>query len=67
VLDESKRHVYLNKLNFLGYETAPTTKRVSLREIKYMGLFENQSITQNNYGILPSFSKLSIMAIDDNL
>ena len=57
VLDESKRHVYLNKLNFLGYETAPTTKRVSLREIKYMGLFENQSITQNNYGILPSFSK----------
>lgn len=48
----------LNKLNFLGYETAPTGIRISLREIKYMGLFENQSITQNNYGILPSFAKL---------
>ena len=56
-LDESKRHVLLNKLNFLGYETEPDTKRISLREIKYMGHFENHSITQNNYGILPSFSK----------
>ena len=57
MLDESKRHVLLNKLNFLGYETEPDTKRISLREIKYMGHFENHSITQNNYGNLPSFSK----------
>jgi len=58
VLDESKRHVLLNKLNFLGYETAPKTERISLRDIKYMGEFENRSITMDNYGLLPSFSKL---------
>lgn len=58
VLDESKRHVLLNKLNFLGYETAPKTERLSLRDIKYMGEFENRAITMDNYGILPTFSKL---------
>jgi len=57
VLDESKRHVLLNKLNFLGYETAPKTERISLRDIKYMGEFENKAITMDNFGLLPSFSK----------
>ncbi len=57
VLDESKRHVLLNKLNFLGYETAPKTERISLRDIKYMGEYENRAITMDNYGLLPSFSK----------
>jgi hypothetical protein len=41
VLEESKRHVLLNKLNFLGYETAPNAKRINLKDIRYMGLFEN--------------------------
>lgn len=58
VLDETKRYVYLNKLNFLGYETAPNTQRISLKDIKYMGEFENRAITMDNHGILPSFSKL---------
>lgn len=69
MLDESKRHVLLNKLNFLGYETAPKTERLSLREIKYMGEFENRAITMDNYGVLPSFSKLmksGTESVDDN-
>ena len=57
VLDTTKRHVFLNKLNFLGYETAPSRSRISLRDIKYMGDFENKFVTMNNYGILPSFAK----------
>lgn len=47
----------MNKLNFLGYETAPSKSRISLRDIKYMGEFENKFVTLNNFGILPSFSK----------
>ncbi len=47
----------MNKLNFLGYETAPSRCRISLRDIKYMGEFENKFVTMNNFGILPSFAK----------
>ena len=57
VLTETKRHVLLNKLNFLGYETAPSPHRVSLRDIRYMGLYENNFVAMDNYGLLPSFSR----------
>lgn len=57
MLDASKRYIYLNKLNFLGFETAPNRRRVSLREIRYMGEYENTAITNNNFGVLPSFAK----------
>ena len=57
MLDESKRHVLLNKLNFLGYETAPKTERLSLREIKYMGEFENRAI---------KLMKSGTESVDDN-
>lgn len=57
ILEETKRHVLLNKLNFLGYQKEISGARVSLRDIKYMGLYENTSITQNNYGLLPSISR----------
>jgi hypothetical protein len=56
VLEESKRHIIINKLNFLGYETAPKLKRIKLSDIKYMGLFENRTVTQQNFGLLPSFA-----------
>lgn len=56
MLDASKRYIYLNKLNFLGFETAPNRKRVSLREVRYMGEYENTAITNNTFGILPSFA-----------
>ncbi len=57
VLDGTKRHVMLNKLNFLGYETAFNAKRIKLKDIKYMGLFENSTITKDNFGMLPSIAK----------
>jgi hypothetical protein len=57
VLDETKRHVHLNKLNFLGYYREQKQRRVSLRDVKYMGLYENTAITHNNYGLLPSISR----------
>ena len=57
VLEETKRHVRLNKLNFLGYYKEMKPKRLSLRDIKYMGLYENNAITHDNYGLLPSISQ----------
>lgn len=57
MLDKTKRHVFLNKLNFLGYETAMNPARVSLRDIKYIGEYENPGLSMNNMGILPSMSK----------
>ena len=54
VLDKTKRHVLLSKLNFLGYETKPKTRRISLANIRYIGEFENTFITMDNYGLIPS-------------
>lgn len=54
----SKRHIFLNKLNFLGYLKEPKTERISLREITYMGEYENKSLTMKHYGLLPSLAKL---------
>ena len=57
LLDTTKRHVLLSKLNFLGYETKPKQDRVSLQSIKYMGEYENTAVTMDNAGLLPSFAK----------
>lgn len=57
-MDESKRNVFLNKLNFLGYETAPKKNRVNLRKITYMGPYTNKFITLDHKGLLPSISRL---------
>ena len=57
VLDNTKRHVYLAKLNFLGYERKPVPTRISLANIKYIGEFENTFITMDNYGLLPSLGQ----------
>jgi hypothetical protein len=47
----------LNRLNFLAYEKEPEMKRISLRNIKYMGEFENKFVTMKNFGLLPSISR----------
>lgn len=57
VLDRTKRHVLLSKLNFLGYERKPKTSRTSLSNIVYIGEFENTFITMDNYGLLPSVAQ----------
>jgi len=56
MLDRTKRHVYLAKLNFLGYERKPKPKRISLANIKYIGEYENTFITMDNFGLLPSIA-----------
>ena len=58
VLDDTKRHVFLNRLNFLGYTTAFKEEKVNLRNIKYMGIYKNNFITLDHRGLLPSFSKM---------
>ena len=54
VLDKTKRHVFLSKLNFLGYERKPVPVRISLANIRYLGEYENTFITMDNYGLFPS-------------
>ena len=57
VLDKTKRHVYLSKLNFLGYERKPKPRRISLANIKYEGDYENTFVTMDNFGLLPSIAQ----------
>jgi hypothetical protein len=57
-LCHSKRHIYLNKLNFLGYFREPKRERISLQDIKYIGEYQNKALTLQNYGLLPSLSRL---------
>jgi hypothetical protein len=57
-LCSSKRHIYLNRLNFLGYLREPKTERISLREIKYIGEYENRALNMKNFGLLPSIARL---------
>merc|ERR1712046_306518 len=57
-LHKGKRHVMATKLNFLGYEKAPQGRRISLRNIRYLGLYENTFMTTHHRGLPPSFQKL---------
>lgn len=57
-LCSSKRHINLNRLNFLGYLREPKQERISLREITYIGEYENKALTFKNYGLLPSIARL---------
>ena len=57
VLDKTKRHVFLSKLNFLGYERKPVPKRISLKDISYIGEYENTFVTMDNYGLFPSLAQ----------
>ena len=58
MLDKTKRHVLLSKLNFLGYERKPRPSRISLSNVRYIGDYENTFITMDNYGLLPSIAQL---------
>ena len=58
VLDESKRHIYLNRLNFLGYQKHFEEKRISLRGVRFLGEYRNEYVTLDNKGLLPSISRL---------
>lgn len=57
ILDRTKRHVLLSKLNFLGYERKPNPRRISLANITYQGEYENTFITMDNFGLLPSIAQ----------
>ena len=57
ILDRTKRHVLLSKLNFLGFERKPSPKRIDLANIRYLGEYENTFITFDNYGLLPSVAR----------
>lgn len=58
VLEDNKRDVFLNKLNFLGYRTEMTRKRTSLKKFTFMGEYINKYITLDNRGLLPSLSRM---------
>jgi sRNA-binding regulator protein Hfq len=58
VLDHGKRHIYLNRLNFLGYQREFKENRVSLRTVRYIGEYTNEFVTLDNKGLLPSISRL---------
>jgi hypothetical protein len=54
MLDMTKRHLNLNKLNFLGFVRDPDLARIPLNEVIYLGEFVNKTITMRNMGLLPS-------------
>ena len=58
LLDVTKRHLWLNKLNFLGYYREESRHKVNLNKIKYMGEFENTFITMGHMGLLPSMQRM---------
>ncbi len=58
MLDQTKRHIYINRLNFLGYMKHFEEKRISLRTVKYVGEYRNEFVTLDNKGLLPSISRL---------
>lgn len=57
LLSKTKRHVYLNKLNFLGFEREESRQKINLKEIRYLGPYENKFITMHHMGLLPSMQK----------
>ena len=58
MLDEGKRHILLNRLNFLGYATQFQETKYALRNIRYLGEYQNDFINLDNKGLLPSLSRL---------
>lgn len=57
-LDGTKRHIFMNRLNFLGYYREATNMRINLRNVTYVGEYENESLNMKHYGLLPSLAKL---------
>jgi len=57
-LDSSKRHIFLNRFNFLGYHTEFTKSRVPLIKIRFMGEYVNKYVTLDNRGLLPSIARI---------
>jgi len=58
MLDVTKRHLMLNKLNFLGYYREESRRKVNLSKIKYIGEFQNTYITMRHMGLLPSMQRM---------
>lgn len=57
ILDKDKQHIILNKVNFLGFETARNNV-VAVREILYTGEMRNDYLTFDNVALPPSFNKI---------
>ena len=57
VLDKTKQHIYLSKLNFLGYARKPRPVRIALSKVRYTGDYENKFVTMDNYGLFPSIAQ----------
>jgi hypothetical protein len=58
-LDQNKREIYINRLNFLGYHTKfEEHKKYRLRSVKYVGEYVNEYVTIDNKGLLPSISRM---------
>ena len=57
-LDQGKRHIYLNRLNFLGFNKAFEEKKFSLRTVRFIGEYTNEFINLDNKGLLPSISRM---------
>lgn len=60
ILDNSKRHIYINRLNFLGYQTKFEERKISLRNVKFLGIYKNNFINLDHKGLLPSISKMLV-------
>lgn len=56
ILDNYKRHVHLNKLNFLGFKRKESPKRIPLKRMLFLGKYHNKGLSLNNLGLLPSIS-----------
>lgn len=57
ILDRDKQSVHINRLNFLGFETAGS-HRVMVRDILYIGEYKNEYMSFDFFGLPPSIVKL---------
>ena len=55
MLDNTKRHIFVNKLNFLGFSREFSEDRKSLKSIRFVGIYENKFMNMDVPGLLPSF------------
>lgn len=64
-LHESKKHLTIGTLNFLGYVThvdhRDKFERIALKEVKYTGQYENTFLNLEVTGLPPSWNRIRIL------
>lgn len=59
ILQDNKSKVHINKFNFMGFLTKfGPGRQFPIKELRYIGEYQNNFIRASDYGFFPSFFKL---------